>query len=73
MVYNVMIRCPVVDKSVPTGTVCDLRTFEALDRDMDCDCPACGQHHRWSIADAWLRDRHYVTAPDKTLVLRVMR
>jgi hypothetical protein len=30
MTYHVMVRCPEVDKAVQTGTVCDVKTFEAL-------------------------------------------
>jgi hypothetical protein len=59
MAYNVMIRCPIEDKPVPTGMVCDLVTFEAIDREFDLSCPACGHTHRWSITDAWLRDCDY--------------
>ena len=56
MTYNVMIRCPVAGTAVATGIVCDVRSFEALDREMECHCPACGQNHQWSVEDAWLRD-----------------
>ena len=54
--YSVLIRCPHVDKAVPTGTVCDLKSFEALSAKTLFNCPECGQTHRWSVHDAWLRD-----------------
>jgi len=56
MTYVVMIQCPSTDQAVPTGLVCDLRTFSGLTEPSEFECPACGQAHRWSTYDAWLRD-----------------
>jgi endogenous inhibitor of DNA gyrase (YacG/DUF329 family) len=60
MHYHVMVRCPEFDKAVPTGTVCDVKTFEALERKtMRFKCPTCGKSHEWSVTEAWLRDPAY--------------
>ena len=59
--YAVMIRCPNAEKAVFTGMVCDLKTFGALSRTKRLRCPSCGQTHKWSANDAWLRDRAYAT------------
>jgi endogenous inhibitor of DNA gyrase (YacG/DUF329 family) len=64
MTYHVMVRCPEVDKAVQTGTVCDVKTFEALaEKTMRFKCPKCGKSHEWSVAEAWLRDPAYDQVP----------
>jgi hypothetical protein len=54
MTSMIMIRCPITDVDVATGTVADLITFERLNRVSELACPACGSTHVWSRADAWL-------------------
>jgi len=56
-----MIRCPTLDRAVPTGMTCDIKTFGALTELGRLSCPACGQVHIWSVMDAWLRDGAYRT------------
>jgi len=59
MPYVVMVRCPTVDKAVPTGVVCDLKGFSALCQPASLLCPERGAIHVWSAADAWLRDASF--------------
>ena len=56
MLYLVMVRCPIVDRAVSTGIICDLKRFSALCEPASLLCPECGNTHQWSAADAWLRD-----------------
>jgi hypothetical protein len=65
----VMVRCPKVDKAVPTGVRCDISAFSGLSMRKQFTCPACGQRHKWSIEDAWLRDAAYATNEPKLLLL----
>ena len=63
MSYVVMVRCPNADEAVPTGMVCDLKTFDDLpDKPAHLDCPVCGHTHEWSPSDAWLRGAAYYAA-----------
>jgi hypothetical protein len=63
MPYVVMVRCPNADEAVPTGMVCDLKTFDDLpDKPAHLDCPVCGHTHEWSPSDAWLRGAAYYAA-----------
>jgi hypothetical protein len=61
MPYMVMVRCPEVDTAVPTGIRCEISGFSSLSARV-LECPGCGQAHRWSIDDAWLRDTAFATA-----------
>jgi hypothetical protein len=61
MTYVVMVQCPNKDKAVPTGTVCDLRTFCHLTQPTQFHCTACGEAHHWVAYDAWLRDPVFAT------------
>jgi hypothetical protein len=61
MPYMVMVRCPTVDKAVPTGITCDLAGFTTLTSPKQLRCPQCADIHEWSLQDAWLRDRAYAT------------
>jgi hypothetical protein len=51
----IMIRCPVSDMEVPTGTRAKLVELDNLTGVFDLICPACGSSHVWSKNNAWLQ------------------
>lgn len=49
---QIMMRCPQVDKCVPTGVEVDAGSFvEAQFADNQSSCPQCGEMHRWGDAE----------------------
>jgi hypothetical protein len=68
----IVIRCPNANQEVATGVVVDIATFAGLPRGQaTLHCPACGQEHRWSVADAMLTTHAAESAssadtPDRT-------
>ena len=53
----VMIRCPSSGQAVPTGIEVEEQTFKQLPNVASgMRCSACGGHHVWQKADAWLED-----------------
>jgi hypothetical protein len=60
--YMVMVRCPTADTAVPTGIRCDIADFSRIAVTEPIACPACGEVHRWSLGDAWLRDAAFASA-----------
>jgi predicted RNA-binding Zn-ribbon protein involved in translation (DUF1610 family) len=61
----VMIKCPSTGQAVPTGIEIEEATFTDLPNvGSGMACPACGGHHIWRKADAWLNDDS-VAAPDR--------
>jgi hypothetical protein len=54
---DLMIKCPSSGRAVTTGIEIDQTTFEQLPNvSSGMSCPACGGHHFWRKADAWLAD-----------------
>jgi hypothetical protein len=53
---DVMIKCPVTDQEICTGIEADQRSFKnSLFQDRTVVCVSCGQIHKWSKRDAFLR------------------
>lgn len=53
---QVMIECPHTGQHVYAGLNFDWSTFECQKLpEMRLKCPACGEEHRWTKADAFLR------------------
>jgi hypothetical protein len=49
----IMIRCPTLDKGVPTGLNTEKIKFDSLSGiPFVLVCPACGKIHRWRKPDA---------------------
>jgi hypothetical protein len=62
----IVIRCPNANQEVATGVVVDIATFAGLPRGQaTLHCPACGQQHLWSVADAMLTTAS-VDTPDRS-------
>jgi hypothetical protein len=59
MSYDVMVRCPTLDKAVSTGIRCEIREFADLRPHSEFSCTVCGHEHDWSVEDAWLRDANF--------------
>ena len=53
---NIMIKCPVTGKAVPTDMAMDKKSFESvtLKNNTLVNCPVCGQNHTWSKEDSFL-------------------
>jgi hypothetical protein len=52
---NIIIRCPVFGKAVPTGLSTETILFDSLDDiAIPMRCPACLKVHRWTRKDAWV-------------------
>jgi hypothetical protein len=52
---NIMIRCPITGKAVPTGLSTETVLFDSLgDISVPMRCPACLKVHRWKRKDAWV-------------------
>jgi hypothetical protein len=55
---TIMIKCPQTGEAVSTGIEVERDTFVALpNAGALMHCPACGDEHIWSKAEAWLADR----------------
>jgi endogenous inhibitor of DNA gyrase (YacG/DUF329 family) len=56
-VAQVLIECPVAKKPVATGWDLDWAGLEAAEMGEQIlkKCPECGQEHRWTKNEAWLR------------------
>jgi hypothetical protein len=53
--FIVVIRCPKKGVEAPTGLTVDIGALHTLPQEKSpLLCPACGQEHRWSAADALL-------------------
>jgi hypothetical protein len=53
---DVMIKCPATGQEICTGIQADQRSFKnSLFQDRTVVCAACGQTHKWSKRDAFLR------------------
>ncbi len=53
---QVMIECPETGRHVYAGLNFDWTGFESLPPQvMTLRCPACGEEHRWTKEDAFLR------------------
>ena len=53
---EVLIRCPVTGKDVPTGIALPGKVFlHAEIETRPVACPHCGQEHPWSKSEAFLR------------------
>ncbi|MFA5516344.1 MAG: hypothetical protein WDA20_08660 [Desulfuromonadales bacterium] len=53
---EILIRCPVTGKDVPTGVALPAATFLKAEIDtFPVACPHCGQRHAWSKAEAYLQ------------------
>jgi hypothetical protein len=63
----VMIRCPSSGRTVSTGIELEKQTFIQLpDVSSGMSCSACGGHHIWRKAEAWLNDGSAGSPPDAT-------
>ena len=52
---RVLIKCPVLGRSIPTGLEVDAESWETRQLgDNRAFCPACKQTHTWTKSDAWL-------------------
>jgi hypothetical protein len=55
VIPNIMIRCPITGKAVPTGLSTETVLFDSLgDISVPMRCPACLKMHRWKKKDAWV-------------------
>ncbi len=53
---EILIRCPVTGKDLPTGIALPADAFLVADIDtFPVACPHCGQLHSWRKADAFPR------------------
>jgi predicted RNA-binding Zn-ribbon protein involved in translation (DUF1610 family) len=63
----VMIKCPGTGRAVPTGIELEEETFTNLPNvGSGMTCPACGGHHIWRKAEAWLDDGSATPPPDRS-------
>jgi hypothetical protein len=55
---DIMIRCPVMDKAVPTGLTTETIKFESIEDGIAIPlrCPACLKVHKWERKDAWAKE-----------------
>ena len=54
-VSDILIRCPITGRAVPTGLNTQTIKFESLlDVEVGLQCQWCGQQHLWRPRDAWL-------------------
>jgi hypothetical protein len=52
---DIMIRCPVFGRAVPTGLTTEAIKFDSLsDITIPMCCPACLRTHKWELKDAWV-------------------
>jgi hypothetical protein len=52
---DIMIRCPVFGRAVPTGLTTEAIKFASLsDITVPMRCPACLRIHKWEQKDAWV-------------------
>jgi hypothetical protein len=53
---EIMIRCPVFGRAVPTGLTTEKIRFDSLSGIvMSLRCPDCFKLHKWEHKDAWIR------------------
>jgi hypothetical protein len=54
---QVMIRCPVTGRAIPTGLMADPASWNTRPIGLNrVSCPECKQTHAWSKSDAYLED-----------------
>jgi hypothetical protein len=53
---RILIRCPIFDKSVPTGLTTKMIKLDTLDITLSMRCPTCDRIHRWKQKDAWIEE-----------------
>ncbi len=54
---QVVIKCPVTGKLIPTGIAMDKASFESASMSNESvRCPECGEWHTWDKKDAELQD-----------------
>jgi hypothetical protein len=59
-----VIRCAQTGQEVPTGLIVDIHTFAGVPAGTsELQCPACGETHLWSIADATLAQANDTWSP----------
>jgi len=52
---DILVRCPLTLKSVPTGLKAEWVVLDSLPPvAIPLVCPACGQLHKWKREDAWI-------------------
>lgn len=53
---DIVIKCSVFGRPVPTGLTTEMIIFESMPKDLplDLNCPACRKVHRWLPRDAWV-------------------
>jgi hypothetical protein len=51
---DIMIKCPVFAKPVPTGITTEMIVLDSLTFELTAHCPACRKSHRWKRRDAWV-------------------
>jgi hypothetical protein len=53
---NIMIRCPILGRKVPTGLTTETIVLESLAANLKIPlrCPACMKVHKWMPKDAWV-------------------
>ena len=53
---DIMIRCPILGRAVPTGLTTEAIIFNSLDGNLSIPfrCPACMRLHHWGRKDAWV-------------------
>jgi hypothetical protein len=53
---RILIRCPIFDKSVPTGLTTNMIKLDTLDITLSMRCPACDRIHKWKQKDPWIEE-----------------
>lgn len=55
---DIMIRCPVMNKDVPTGLTTEAIKFESIEDGIAIPfrCPACLKLHTWERKQAWIKE-----------------
>ena len=56
---DIMIKCPVFGRAVPTGITTDMIILETLTFELSTHCPACRRAHKWKRRDAWVDDQEH--------------
>jgi hypothetical protein len=53
---DIVIRCPITGKEVPTGLTTAMIIFETIEDGIEIPfrCPACLKLHKWQRKDAWV-------------------